>query len=105
MTSDKKQAELSDRLRTALDARRLRAVDLCDMAGVPKGAVSYYLAGESKPKADRLHKIAKALQVSEAWLMGYDAPMHRTGTQKKNDRSCRTGTILARFSGIDGRTR
>lgn len=49
------------------------------------GVVSYYLAGKSKPKADRLHKIAKALQVSEAWLTGYDVTMQRIGTQKKND--------------------
>jgi len=85
----KRTATLAARLREALDARRLRAVDLCEMAGVPKSAVSYYLAGKSEPKADRLYQIAQALQVSEAWLMGYDVPMYRTGAQKKNDRLAR----------------
>lgn len=78
-------AELKDRLREALNMRGLRPVDLCQKTGVPKGAVSYYLAGKSQPKADRLYQIAAALDVSEAWLMGYDVPATRTAEQKKND--------------------
>lgn len=78
-------AELKDRLREALDARQMRAVDLTEKANVPKSAVSFYLAGKSKPKADRLYNIAKALDVNEAWLLGYDVPMVRTDEQKKND--------------------
>lgn len=78
-------AELKDRLKEALDKKQLRAVDLTEKAGVPKSAVSFYLAGKSKPKADRLYKIAQALDVSETWLLGYDVPMTRTLDQKKND--------------------
>jgi transcriptional regulator with XRE-family HTH domain len=78
-------AELKDRLKEALDKKQLRAVDLTEKAGVPKSAVSFYLAGKSKPKADRLYKIAQALDVSETWLLGYDVPMARTLDQKKND--------------------
>lgn len=80
-----KNAKLQERLQQALDARGMRPVDLCNATGIPKGAVSYYLAGKSEPKADRLYIIAKALDVSEAWLMGYDVPMARTEAQKKND--------------------
>ena len=78
-------AELKDRLREALELRNLRAVDLVDKAEVPKSAISFYLAGKSKPKADRLYKIAQALDVSETWLLGYDVPMYRSADQKKND--------------------
>lgn len=78
-------AELKDRLKEALDVRNMRAVDLTEKAGVPKSAVSFYLAGKSKPKADRLYQIAQALDVSETWLLGYDVPMLRTPEQKKND--------------------
>ena len=77
--------KLKDRLREALDKRSMRPVDLCNKTGIPKGAVSYYLAGKSEPKADRLYIIGKALEVSEAWLMGYDVPAARTPEQKKND--------------------
>ena len=78
-------AELKDRLREALEARNMRAVDLMEKAGVPKSAISFYLSGKSQPKADRLYKIAQALDVSETWLLGYDVPMLRTAEQKKND--------------------
>jgi transcriptional regulator with XRE-family HTH domain len=78
-------AELKDRLRDALETRQMRAVDLTEKTGVPKSAVSFYLAGKSQPKADRLYKIAQALDVSETWLLGYDVPMARTADQKKND--------------------
>ena len=80
-----RSSELKYRLKEALAARQIRAVDLTEMTGVPKSAISFYLAGKSKPKADRLYKLAQALDVSEAWLLGYDVPMARTADQKKND--------------------
>lgn len=82
---EKNTAELKDRLQQALDRKNWKAVDLVERTGVPKGAVSYYLSGRSKPKADRLYLIAQALDVSEAWLLGYDVAMDRTDDQKKND--------------------
>lgn len=78
-------AEFKDRLQQGLDRKGWKAVDLVEKTDVPKGAVSYYLAGKSKPKADRLYVIAQALDVSEAWLLGYDVPLTRTDDQKKND--------------------
>ena len=76
---------LQHRLREALQLRNMKAVDLARKTGVPKPAISVYLAGTSKPKANRLYVIAKALDVSEAWLLGYDVPMNKTEDQKKND--------------------
>jgi transcriptional regulator with XRE-family HTH domain len=87
-------AEFKDRFKEALDARDMRAVDLSEKAGVPKSAISFYMAGKSKPKADRLYLIAQALDVSEAWLLGYDVPMARTPDQKKNDQLAR---LIARM--------
>lgn len=86
MQNDKERKEaFKDRLRRAMSARGMKSVELCERSGVPKSAVSYYLAGKSKPKADRLYIISKALDVSEAWLMGYDVPMDRAEKQKKVD--------------------
>lgn len=82
---DRITAEIKDRLKEALEQRQLRAIDLSEATGVPKSAISFYLAGKSKPKADRLYIIAQALNVSEAWLLGYNVPMSRTDDQKKND--------------------
>lgn len=77
--------EIKDRLREAMERRGFRAVDLVERTGIPKGTISYYLTGHTKPKADRLYLLAQALDVSEAWLLGFDVPSHRTDAQKKND--------------------
>ena len=80
-----KPAELKDRMREAMQLRNMRPIDLSEKAGIPKSMVSYYLSGKANPKADRVYAIASVLDVSEAWLMGYDVPISRTQEQKKND--------------------
>lgn len=80
-----KQVELRERLRQAMDLRGLRATDLVEKTGIPKGTISYYLSGKTEPKADRLYILAQALNVNEAWLLGYEVAMTRTDNQKKND--------------------
>lgn len=80
---DKKK--LQDRLQEAMDLRGWRAVDLVEKTGIPKGTLSYYLSGKTEPKSDRVYILAQALNVNEAWLLGYDVPMERTADQKKND--------------------
>ena len=88
------KAEFKDRLKQAMDIRNMKAVDLCEKTGIPKGAISYYLSGKSTPKADRLFLICKALDVSEAWMLGYDVDMAKTKAQKNNDT---IADIVARF--------
>lgn len=78
-------AELRHRLREALDSLQMKPIELAEKTGVPKSMVSYYLSGKSVPKADRIYKMAHALGVNEAWLLGYDVPKVRTEEQKKND--------------------
>lgn len=79
------KSTIKDRLREALDARQMRASELVERSGVPKSAISFYLAGKSKPKADRLYVLAQVLNVDEAWLLGYDVPMNRSAEAIKND--------------------
>lgn len=74
-----------DRLRQAMHAKNLKAVDVCNQTNIPKSAMSYYLSGRSEPKADRLYLLSKVLDVSEAWLLGYDVGIERTKAQKNND--------------------
>lgn len=72
------KAELKDRLRKALDLREKKAVDLTRDLKIPKSAVSQYLSGYRTIKdSKRLYIIAEYLDVSEAWLMGFDVPMER----------------------------
>lgn len=43
--------------------------------------MSQYLHGSFEPKQQNLYALAKALDVSEAWLMGYDVPKSRKTDQ------------------------
>ena len=92
------KAEFKDRLKQAMDIRNMKAVDLCEKTKIPKGAISYYLSGRSTPKADRLYIICKALDVSEAWILGYDVDMAKTKVQKNNDT---IADIVAKFKTDD----
>ncbi len=79
--------ELKNRLQIALDNAGKKPVDLSKALKIPKSAISQYLSGRSKSMpSERLYIIAEYLDVSEAWLMGFDVPMERTRTmQKKAD--------------------
>lgn len=79
------KAELKNRLQYALNINEKKAVDLVRDLKIPKSAVSQYLSGKSQNMdSERLYIIAKYLNVSEAWLLGYDVPMERK-EQKKDD--------------------
>ena len=77
------RADMKDRLRAALEIRERKAVDLSRDLKIPKSAISQYLSGHRIIKdSKRLFIIAEYLDVSEAWLMGFDVPMERI---KKDD--------------------
>ena len=80
-----RKIEFKERLQEVMRLKGVRATDISEHTSIPKGAISYYLSGKSQPKADRLHILAKYLNVSEAWLLGFDVSMERTEMQKKND--------------------
>ena len=65
------------RIARGLAIRGMKQSELCKLAQVPKSSLSLYLSGAYEPKQDRIYSIAKALNVSEAWLMGYDVPMEK----------------------------
>lgn len=80
------KGKLKDRLHEAMVSMNKKSVDLVNDLGIPKSAMSQYLSGKSQNMdSKRLYSIAKYLNVSEAWLMGYDVPKEKTATQKNND--------------------
>jgi transcriptional regulator with XRE-family HTH domain len=70
-------ATCSQRIATALELRGMKQHELCSLAKVPKSSLSLYLSGAYEPKQNRVHDMAKVLNVSESWLMGYDVPMEK----------------------------
>lgn len=68
---------LKNRLYEAMARAGLRQVDLERTTGISRSSLSRYLSGCYEPNADRLHRIAVALDVSEAYLLGYDVAPDR----------------------------
>lgn len=75
--------EIKDRLALALKIKEKSAKDLSDLTNIPKSSISQYMSGYAKPKSDRIHSIAKALHINEAWLLGYDVPMDKSDIIKQ----------------------
>ena len=73
-------ATTRERLIEAMARANKKQVDLVRETGLNRGTISRYISGEVEPKSNAIYKLAKTLNVSEAWLIGYDVPMER----KKN---------------------
>lgn len=68
----------ANRLQKAMNFKNMKQVDLVEKTNIDKSLISNYLKGKYKAKQDNLYLLAKVLNVSEAWLMGYDVPMERS---------------------------
>ena len=71
------KADCATRIKEALAIRGLKQADLCSATGILKSTMSQYVSGKYEPSQLKLELIARALNVDEAWLMGYDVPMER----------------------------
>ena len=72
-----------NRIREALSLRGMKQVELCEKTGIKKSALNNWLSQRWQPKQEPLYKMARALDVSELWLAGYDIPMERPDKQKE----------------------
>lgn len=80
------KSNTSERLNQIMQERNIRQSDILEMAkpycvkyGIRLGRsdLSQYVTGKTRPGQDKLAMLGFALNVSEAWLMGYDVPMER----------------------------
>lgn len=74
-------ATFANRLYSAMRFRGMQQVDLVKRTGISKGSISNYLAGTFTPKSQNIYMLAKALDVSEQYLMGFDVPMDKPKIQ------------------------
>lgn len=81
-----KAEQTSARLNKIMIDRKLKQVDIlekarpfCEQYGIKLGRndLSQYVSGKVEPGQEKLTVLGMALNVSEAWLMGYDVPMDR----------------------------
>lgn len=71
------EENFSIRLQKAMNIRNIKAIELSEKTGIPKSSLSEYIKGKYEAKQKGIYKLAKALNVSEGWLMGLDVPMER----------------------------
>ena len=79
-----KTTTFANRLTEALIIRNLSAAEFSRRMGISEAVISQYRSGKYEPKQDRLDEFARALDVSEGWLMGYDVPMERQNRAEKS---------------------
>ncbi|MCB2911161.1 helix-turn-helix domain-containing protein [Streptococcus suis] len=102
------RSSTSQRLKQIMLDRNLRQVDILEKSkpyqkelGVKMGrsALSQYVTGKSKPDDKKLSLLSKTLNVSEAWLMGYDVNIKRIPDEER--RTAATSDILAVYNQLE----
>lgn len=73
------------RIAKGLEIRNMTPTELAERTGIGKVSIHNYLVGSYEPTPRKIYLIAKALNVSESWLYGYDVPMERTDTAKQTE--------------------
>ena len=73
---------VADRLRFAMELRKVKQAELVRRTGIGKSSICTYLSGEYEPKQINTYKLAEALEVNPSWLLGNDVPMEREETSK-----------------------
>lgn len=81
-----KTATTAERLRFILETENIKQADILERClpyleqfkiKMNRSDISQYIAGKATPKQNKLYILARALNVSEAWLMGYDVDKER----------------------------
>ncbi len=86
------------RIREGMELRGIKQSELAEKTGISKGALSSYLSERYLPKQNNIFLIAKALNVSEAWLMGGDVPIERIPETQANAESSISASDTQLFS-------
>lgn len=91
-----KISSTSERLLQIMNNRHLKQVDILRLAApfceendikLNRNDLSQSVNGKVEPRQSKLYILGQALKVNEAWLMGYDVPMHQKGIVEPNSSS------------------
>ena len=96
----------SDRIKQAMNSSNLKQVDIVNKAKsleketgikLSKTDLSQYVNGKVTPGQKKLYILAKILNVSEAWLLGYDVDRERVGDKTRAEFNQQQDTMAAHF--------
>lgn len=71
-----KVASFGERLKEALEIKNVSRSELGRRTGFNRQVIYQYLNGQTVPRSVNVEKIAKALNVDVAYLMGFDVDIH-----------------------------
>ncbi|MDH5140034.1 helix-turn-helix domain-containing protein [Staphylococcus cohnii] len=86
------KSSFSKRLKQALNTSGMKQVDVINKSKllyeetgvkISKTDLSQYVNGKTEPGQKKLYVLAKVLNVSEAWLLGYDVPTNRPTDEER----------------------
>lgn len=66
------KSNFKDRFSVVLNDRNMSMADVSKKTGISRSSLSEYAKGKFIPKQDKVYLISKVLDVSPAWLMGFD---------------------------------
>ncbi|OYS78768.1 hypothetical protein CBG05_05485 [Limosilactobacillus reuteri] len=69
--------------------------ELARRSGIHRAIISDYVRGKYEAKQDKLYELAKVLNVSEAWLMGYDVKKERRHPEEVQNTNNGNGDITS----------
>ena len=81
------KVDIKERIKQGLEIREITQTQLAARANIDKGQLSSYISGKYKPRQNNIDSLAAALNVNEAWLMGFDVPMERASNNIETDQS------------------
>ena len=81
------KVDIKERIKQGLEIREITQTQLAARANIDKGQLSSYISGKYKPRQNNIDALAAALNVNEAWLMGFDVPMERVSNNVESDQS------------------
>lgn len=67
---------------------------LAEMANVGKASISQYINGKNSPSGLTAKKIADAVNVDPAWIMGFDVPMRKEPEQAADSKEKSTDVSI-----------
>ena len=88
------RAAVGDRLKEYMKEHNLKQVDIIEKTKpfstsklkITKTDLSQYVNNKTEPRSDKLHLLAKSLDVDEAWLLGFDKHAHKTSHHNSTSR-------------------
>lgn len=66
-----------NRLKSVMAEHKISQTELAKRTGISQSSISDWLNNRYEPKQDKIYLLANVLNVSPAWLLGYDEPKPR----------------------------